>query len=300
MPTGGPIGNAYRAAVLQARGRGHAMGRQAVGNVVRALREAAKRIEGPDETLTPARARVLRDRILGVIQELENVTTDTTRQSVLVTVRDIVDIHRRVNERLMERYVGDAALREALAGRFDHVAVRAVAAIGSRARNAATFRTLVHRHMEDAAADLDRVLVSGIARGVSSARLAKDVQRVLEGDHPDLTDYGLRRTELSGLRTVEADARMIALSETNNAMREANALAMQESPIIVAAKWQTSGNHPVEDECDELATADEHGYGPGFWRVDDWPDAPHPNCGCYAGEVFFRPVEEWGSPKTYD
>jgi surface antigen len=282
----------YVQVLLQARSRGHAMSRSAVQRVLLALRQALKDLpEGDNNVITAAEARAMRARILGVIDGLSNATIEGTRRSVNVTVTDIVRLHARVNQRLLEE---EGVITTGLMERFAAIPMRAIAAIGSRAATAATFKTVVNRHMEDAVPDLDRLLTAGIARGVASAKLAVDVEELLRGEYPSLQDYGIRMDELSGLRSISSDARMIALSETNNAMREATQMAMAASPIVQAAKWQTSGNHGTPDECDELAEADDFGFGAGFYPMESWPVAPHPNCGCYAGDVLFLPVSEWG------
>lgn len=284
-------GNDYLAALRAARNRGHALSRAAVANVVVALRDELRRLPTGGETaLTRASARSMRQQIMGVIRELEDATVNGTQRAVRVTVRDIVDMHARVNARILARHDIDTAR---LLDRYNQLNVRALASIASRTRNAATFRALVHRNMLDAAPDLDRLLQRAVARGVSATRVARDVEDLLRGNHPSLRAYDLRINDLSGLRTVSYDARRIALTEVNNAMREANTVAMAASPIVAAMKWQLSGNHSEPDECDELANADEHGFGPGFYPPAEWPDAPHPHCGCYQGDVIFHPVDEW-------
>lgn len=292
MPTGGAIGNAYVRVLLQARAAGHTLGRQAVARIILALREDVKRLDGlaASDPVTAERARAIRAQTLAIVQALEQQTISLTRDSVRLTVNQIVSLHESLNLRLLRHYGVDA---KGLAGAFDSINVRALAAVGSRARNAATFRTLVNRHMEQAAPALDRLLTAGIARGVSSRKLTGDVAEILKGNSPDLSDYEMPRTALSGMRSITSDARMIAVSETNNAMREASRQALATSPIVSAAKWQLSGNHVTGCECEDIA-AEDIGYGPGFYPPEQWPVAPHPNCACYAGEVLFKPVSEWG------
>jgi hypothetical protein len=153
---------------------------------------------------------------------------------------------------------------------------------------------LIARHMEEAAPALDELLSSAISRGVSSAALTKDVARLLGGAEIEYADYGLERPALTGLRSVYDDARMIAVSETNNALREANARSMATGRVIEAVQWQLSGNHGDRfDDCDVLAQSDWFGFGPGWFDVRQWPGAPHPFCACYQGGVRLRPASEW-------
>lgn len=290
MARGGEIGNAYQRALLAARRRGHTLGRAALRDIARSLRDALKEISGSDSPLSARRGEILRGQLRGLIRELEKTAATATAKSVSTTVRDIVEIHRKVAASLVAKHAPELA--DAVAARFHSINVRALAAVGSRTQNAATFQTLLRRHMSETAPDVDRLIQSAVARSVPARKLAKDVQKILSGNHPDLSDYGMRKTDLAGMRTVEYDAMRIARTETNNAMREANRLALAQSPIVAAARWQLSGNHDKEDECDDLAKAD-NGFGPGFWPLNDWPVAPHPHCGCYPGEVYFRPPSEW-------
>lgn len=284
-------------ALLQARARGHAIGRDAIAKINLSLRESLTRLDlDSDNPLTQLRAQRLRGQILAMIQRLEEVTIGATRNSVRLTVKEIVGIHQRANARLLEQYLGSSA---DLTARFDNISVRVLNAIGSRARNAATFQTIVRRHMQEAVPEVDRLLMSSISQGVSSRKLAKDLEAVMKGDFPSLQDYGMRKGELAGLRTISYDARMIAISETNNAMRESNVIALQQSPVVIGATWQLSGAHGAEDECDDLARANDYGLGPGVYPMNEFPVAPHPHCGCYQGDVVFRPPEQWLEPKVY-
>jgi hypothetical protein len=286
--------------LLQARARAHTLNRTALQTIVRSLREGARKIveDAAEGAMSQRHAAALRKQFLGLIAEFEKLTVNTTTNSVSLTVKELVTLHQKVTAKILEKHA-TAAVERQLVERFDQASVRALAAIASRAKNAATFQTLARRNMKEAAPDLDRLLQQGIARGVSARQLAKDVEKILSGEFPSLQEYGLRVSDLSGLRTVRSDAMRIARSEINNAAREANRQALHQSPIVLAARWQTSGNHQIEDECDDLANADEFGFGKGFWRMDEWPVAPHPNCACYAGDVIFRPPEEWGTPKVY-
>lgn len=290
------IPNAYQRALLRARSRGHVLGKRNVQRLNNQLRTMLKELATKDANpITHRRALDLRKQIVGILGEFERLTVSGTSEAVRITVTDTVKIHRNVVEKLVTAYRPKDA-QQIL--KYNSLNVRALQALASREKNAALFKTLVRRNILEVAPDLDRVLISGVSRGVSISKLTKDVAGVLSGDFPSLQDYGMKKTDLSGMRTVLSDARRIARSEVNNAMREANRMAMAQSPIVAAAKWQLSGAHGDPDECDELAEADDYGFGPGFYPPDAWPLAPHPNCGCYAGEIRFRPVEEWATPKA--
>lgn len=285
--------NEYVNALLKARARSHSLTRAAVQRVNSSLRTAIGKLpDGTSREMTHATAQAMRQRLIGVVQGLEDATATGVRRAKLITVKDVVRIHAQINVRLFR---ANGVETRGLVARFGNVSTRAVNAIASRPSNAATFKTLIHRHMEAAVPDMDRLITASVARGVTVQKLTNDIADVLAGDFPSLRDYDMRITDLSGLRTIGSDARRIAVSETNNALREANAMAMRESPIVAAARWQRSGNMDEDcDECAELAAADDYGFGEGFYPPDAWPLAPHPNCACYAGDVIFTPVEEWG------
>lgn len=283
-------GDEYIRTVLRARARGHVLSRNAVQQVRASLHKALRDLPtGSSRPLTREVADAMRTRIRTVLRGLEETTAAGTTRAVRVTITDIVKMHAGANAKL---FAANGLETGAITARFGNLATRALSAIGSRSRNAATFRTLINRHMQDAAPALDQILTAGVARGVTARKLADDVASLLRGNHPSLREYGLRVDDLSGLRTVESDAMRIALSETNNAMREANAMAMRASPVVKAAQWVLSGNHSQECGCEDIAEEDV-GFGPGYYAPEDWPVAPHPNCACYAGDVLFTPVEEW-------
>ena len=67
-------------------------------------------------------------------------------------------------------------------------------------------------------------------------------------------------------------------------------------PILKGLKWNLSGSHKIDDECDLLAKADCFGLGAGVYPPDQCPVRPHPHCMCYLTDVF-RPMAEWDKPK---
>lgn len=310
----GPVASAYRRALLEARRRGFAQGREGVARLRAAFREAARAV-GRDEAtgaITPFRAAALRRELREVLHALEGQVVGATQRAVTSTVADVSDVHARLLRRLARQHAegaaAAAAIERAVSGAFEAVPARAVAAITARRANAATFRTLVHRNVLEAIPDLDRLIESGVARGVSSAHLTTDIAHLLAGGDSaiapgagfDLGAYGFGDPDVSGVRTLLYDARRIAVTETNNALREANTQSLVASPVVLAVRWQLSGRHEaigIWDECDELATVDAYGYGAGFYPPDRYPLAPHPFCACTQGEILFRDPSEWGEAK---
>jgi hypothetical protein len=84
---------------------------------------------------------------------------------------------------------------------------------------------------------------------------------------------------MSGLRSLYGDIKRIIVSESNNAMRTAGATAAKNGGWD-EGQWTLSDAHDKPDECDDLASANG-----GWYRLDDYPDGPHPFCACFCGAV---------------
>lgn len=296
-----PPGDAYSAALRAARARGRSLTLGAIVKLDAALRQAigdlTSIIEGQDgETNTALRAATMRDGLRQVLAKLSSDTANITSQGLRLVVADVVAINSGVTLSLFK----NAGVNTDILS-FTQVPLRVLAALAARPSNAATFKTLAKRHLLESADAMDEVLTAGAARGVSAGVLARDIRRMFNGGDPlDLRKtYGLTQAQIAEGKTIAYDAKRIAVSEINNGLREANRQSMIESGIILAASWQISGVHAVEDECDDLAEMDYYGYGAGYYPPEDWPLAPHPFCACtQGGPVKFRPAEEWGTAAT--
>jgi hypothetical protein len=76
-------------------------------------------------------------------------------------------------------------------------------------------------------------------------------------------------------------ARVIARSESVNAMRESYVNNAKNKRGVYAFDWKTShSSHHHPDECDILANQNAYGLGPGRYPPDKVPKAPHPGCLC--------------------
>lgn len=294
--------NAYNALLLDARRRAFALRDASVTRLMAGLREAVRRLPAEWATstnpLTVARADAIRRQITGILSELEKLQALRVGEGVTLAARDIATIHSRVASAILRTHVSDD-VAAAVVERFARLPARALIALNARRVNAASFRTLINNNIGDAAPDLDRIINAGLANGFSSQRLTKDIATLLESGYASLGDYGIRSGSVTGAATVMSDARRIAVTEINNAYREANTAALKEASIVAAAKWSLSGRHDglpsSPDECDDIAAASSPGYPPGYYTPDDWPLAPHPHCGCYqGGPVIYLPVEQWG------
>lgn len=307
----------YRRALLLARDHAYALNRTGVERLYRAFAEVLNRLAAEEGTsiLTREHAERFRQQVDAMLRALQQELTRTTEASVGSTLVDLVEIHRQATNALFRQ----AGLTMAVRLNFDAVPARALAAMLSRP-GAVDFQTLYRRKIQAFAPEIDTFLDAAVARGVSAGRAAKDLARIMARDDPKLTAlldratgitkdlhrgagaidyeaYGLDEVDAKEIRGLLYDARRIQVSETNNALRAANDAAVAESPTVLATQWQRSGRHHVPDVCDVLAETDAYGYGPGFYPAGKFPVAPHPHCGCYAGQAKFRSPKDWNNPK---
>lgn len=288
---------AFSAALNESRRTGYKVTRETVATLKKGFEDAIKDLvkNRSDNPFQRTRQDELRKELKGMLRELEALQKEITDDGIKSTVREIAAIHAEVVRDLVKGVAGSDAARQVVQ-RFNRIPIRAVAAMN--AKRGETFKTLIERNIQDAAPELDVLLTRAVAQGMSPARLTGDVADLLAGDNPTgLGEYGLDPSDVSGIRTLFSDARRIAVSETNNALREANKISLQESPAM-AATWQRSGRHEglkqKRDRCDDYAEEDRFGLGPGMWPVDRWPDAPHPYCACVqGGPVVYMDIGDW-------
>jgi len=284
----------YNLALKQARQTTLANGKLALGRLQSVFEATAERAESIIGTSTSAyqiaRAASIQSQVMEVLRTTEVTARATILQHRQQTVEDVVAIHRKA--------VLSLAAREGISGafvaaEFSQLPARTLAVLAARGANAANFRTLVNRHMREAADSLDRIIHGGIGTGQSARSLARDVASLLVGESVKASAYGLDATDVAGLKSIWYDARRIAVTEINNAYRESNHQSLQQSDMVEAVQWQLSGRHHIEDECDEIAEDSSDDFPPGYYTLDEWPDAPHPFCMCGQGAVMLKPVEEW-------
>ena len=295
----------YNQALLDARRRGFALGAEALARLARAFESAATAIElilqqDTGDSLTRARASMLRAQILGVVQVLQQRVQGAVTGSVETTIAEVVAIHQRITTELMAlEYVPPG-----LNAGFAQLNARVPAVIAARRQGSATYETLIQRNIQGAGPELDNLITQSVSRGVAPRQLAKDITALLRERESALDPdaYGIDPSQVANLRRLQSDSRRIAVTETMNALREANNQAMQVSPVVRAVRWQRSGRHgglpSTPDECDVLAECDFYGFGPGYYPPERFPLAPHPYCACVqGGPTLLRPPSEWADPK---
>ncbi len=185
---------------------------------------------------------------------------------------------------------------------------------------ATTFRTLANRRVTQAAADVDRLLISAVARGESERATRHELAFILGGNDPRLLET-LRHLGPGGGRTRQAiqagiilpdvdvkaakrllsDSRRIAQTEINTAYSEADTVASMRSQVIAYLIWLLSEIHSslssAPDVCDVLAEQDWYGLGPGGFPPPAFPSPPHPYDQCGRKHMLKDP-RDWGKPRA--
>ena len=151
----------------------------------------------------------------------------------------------------------------------------AFADLRSRFINDIDLSPTVYRNAALTTGKIDTIVNDGILAGASAAEIASDVEGYINPSTPGGAKYAAQR---------------LGRTELNNAYRTTSKNSYIQSPYVTAVQWVLSGSHPDEDDCDELANADDFGLGPGVYPPAECPDGPHPNCFCY--EVPITPSPE--------
>lgn len=140
----------------------------------------------------------------------------------------------------------------------------------SRKENGYTLSQRVWRDSQRAQVGLNDTINTGLALGKTPAEIAKDVGKYLRPDVPGGASYVAMR---------------LGRSEVVNAYHQTSVRKYQQTPWVVRVKWNLSGSHPRPDECNEYADQE-------FFKPNEVPDKPHPNCLCYVTPEAM-PVQEY-------
>jgi hypothetical protein len=309
--------DAYRAGLAEARKTGIVLAQKQVQELRATYGRLLRRLDiGATNPLTAAREAALRAEVRAVFVQLKEVGSSLVAAGASEAVNTVVGIHRDVLRDLSSSGRADAGL---LTSRLGGTNQRALIAT-LQAPGAGTFKTLMSRHMVGVAPVLDDMLRVGVLRGMGAGEVTGDVLRLLTDNDPelqrqvlgvssstlhkggfgaaDLEKYGIDPANVGAARTVLYDARRIAVSTVNNALREGNRHSLIDGGVVTAAKWGLSGRHQIPDACDVLHEADVYGYGPGMYPPENWPHHPHPFCACpQIGPVKTLRPSEWAKPK---
>lgn len=118
---------------------------------------------------------------------------------------------------------------------------------------------------------VDRTVNSALARGLNAREIAKEVSGLINPNVRGGVSYAAMR---------------LGRTEVNNAYHAIQVRTAQTTPWVTAVQWLTSGSHPEPDECDEYANnVHFEGGAEGYFKPNEVPAKPHPNCLCYTVPV---------------
>lgn len=312
-----PLDDDYLALLGQARRRGFAVGHSTLEAMERAY---ASSLDDISRILADAEGP-LRDHLEGVRRQLrlewarmEGRVVRAMESGVALQIEEVLGIHREFLASVSRRRGVDFPLVERLGGANP----AALSVLLSRGGTANALRSLTHGPMVASFAEVDALLERAVFRGVNAGTFTRDMAALIGGEEiiPHLPSasrlhrgrmgtldprrYGISEADFPAMRNLLFRSRMISVSETNNALREANRQALSRSGLIEAVHFQTSGIHDglfsSPDECDVLADTDAYGLGPGMYPPRAFPDGPHPHCGCTQGRVRARRPSQWEDP----
>lgn len=231
-------------------------------------------------------------RHLAAIQDLLREASETvTEQSLRATLKGIeLSTGAGIGS---ARAIAHATLGNVLAAgsinaMYSSINQRAVLAFSTRRRfDGLRLSDRVWRIGSQYRGELGRAVEHGIARGLDSRKLAREIQQHLNPEVAAPHSASVRaRLKLS--RDVSYQSMRLARTEMSNAFREGTVLGHRATPSYEGSIWEISGSHPVLDECDDLAVGEN---GRGFYAAGNEPFAPHPNCLCVLSPVHRDPEE---------
>jgi len=293
LPTDADIAGTYQDALRAVRLRMGTLDVELGRALAAALRRWADNLEARVADMAEVRRAAALDAA-AITREtaatLERELVTAAEQARALAYTDV----QRIWEDAIREAVGDAPGAEALLGT---VRVPSITMLNQYASlNAANhWVTLLRSDVVDAAAEANRIILDGIAAGISPPELASRLRRYVDGAdtfaalfHDVETPEGVmakldRRTIPRALQgaaaQVDFNARRIAHTELWNARAEAEVQHFVNDPLVAAVQWRLSpdrGTQILPDECDILARADFYGLGPGVYPVDAVPAPPHP------------------------
>lgn len=140
---------------------------------------------------------------------------------------------------------------------------------------------------EDIRTRIDTLLDYHVGKGTTATVVADELEQFLTAEG------ALDRTRRPYGRVGSLRARTLARTETSRAYNVAAAQMAELNPFAQGIGYRLSNNHPEADICDERASADPDGLGPGNYRPRNYPIPPsHPNCRCYTVTIQRQSTEQ--------
>ncbi len=168
---------------------------------------------------------------------------------------------------------------------FADVNTASVEALWARTHKGMMLSDRIWQAGDNARQAIRDIIWDGTARGRDAVKVARDIEKyvrhgakTLADDYPDMMDRMGRRIP----KNLSYEALRLARTEMSNALREGGYAAGRVNPSYIGSRWMLSSSHPVADLCDDFASADLYGLGPGGYPKGEEPPTAHPNCLCYS------------------
>lgn len=209
-----------------------------------------------------------------VIEDAINATwiklSDAIESASLVAARDAVLVNGELDRALTSAGLSAAqraaltasniaqsqqAVRHALNRHFDETGAQKI-----------PLSEKVYRSRQLVKGEVDRLVESALARGLSAKEFAKEVSGFIRPDTPGGVRYAAMR---------------LSRTEINNAFHYAQTRDNAMKPWVSGQKWHLSGSHPKPDECNQFAEQNKFDLGVGIFPAGDVPAKPHPHCLCF-------------------
>lgn len=288
----------FERAVIAARRKHLRLTKQAVSRIDtilrRAAREAAARVKhyadkGASDTIGAQHQAALLDDLRRVLDDLKDDYSGLMGVHLLGSAQTSADreawvmqaalpgLEPDVLDGLKASRTHEVALADGTraAVQFGLVAGEAVDAVYSRVL--ADGLTLSERvwKMSRAAQEAiaDRV-VQAVAQGSSARMLARDVQSYLRDEGAGNARYNAMRLARTEIATAGREGHIRAVTDDNGQLRS----------HVAALGFRLSASHPKRDICDDWASQDIDGLGPGNYLPEHVP-ADHPHGLCYTVTV---------------
>lgn len=261
------------------------------------------------------------------IRALAPGTSELTRNHLRALEKSLTREADNINRALTARLGSDLAQAVALGGRplqmhmvgalqaaqaplstitvqraFGDVNTAAVEAFWARTKNGMKLSDRIWNTAQSAREDMRTLIADGIARGRDVVQVARDLEQyvnkgaaTMAGDYPGM----LARMGKRVPKDVCYEALRLARSEMSMAFMEGTYASGRVNPAYKGVRWNLSGSHPLPDICDDLASADLYGLGPGGYPAGDEPPYPHPNC-VVAGTVVTGPPVLASTTRWYE
>jgi len=113
-------------------------------------------------------------------------------------------------------------------------------------------------------------------------QLSKEMQRFIA----DLAPQDAQRAiEKYVKKKLDYNATRVARTEIQRAYRTSYLDQAKKLPFVKGVKWNRSRTEYYCAICENLATADLYGLGPGVYPADKAPKIPHPHCRCFYSTI---------------